>query len=217
MKKKIVFIVIAVVAIIIGAICFFSLQKDDSVIDTADAIYPASEETGAIAEKVIGDPDTASVVLYEYADFGCSHCADWNKTINELLEKYEGKIALVFRNYDLGFKNGPAAARAATAAHIQGYFKEYKDLLFANQAEWYYGSASELEELFVEYFNEVSDGKGDVNKFKEDMKSDAVKKRLKFEQRMGKKVNLHGTPLFRIDGEQIDLGKLVETIENKLK
>lgn len=213
MKKKIVFIVIAVAAAVVGAICFFNGR----VVDTADAIYPASEETGGIAEKVIGDPDTASVVLYEYADFGCSHCADWNKTINELLEKYEGKIALVFRNYDLGFKNGPAAARAATAAHIQGYFKEYKDLLFANQAEWYYGSASELEELFVEYFNEVSDGKGDINKFKEDMKSDAVKKRLKFEQKMGKKANLHGTPLFRIDGEQIDLGKLVETIENKLK
>ena len=100
MKKKIVFIVIAVAAAVVGAICFFNGR----VVDTADAIYPASEETGGIAEKVIGDPDTASVVLYEYADFGCSHCADWNKTINELLEKYEGKIALVFRNYDLGLK-----------------------------------------------------------------------------------------------------------------
>lgn len=212
MKKKIILGVIC--ASLIGIICFIGIKKDD-VINSADSIHPASEETGWIEEKVVGNPDAAKVIVYEYADYGCAHCADWNKTINNLLGKHDGKIALVFRSYNLGFQNGLLAARAATSAQLQGYFKEYKDLLFENQTEWLH-EEDEPEELFINYFSKVSDGKGDIDKFKEDLNSDAVKKRLDFEKSMGKKVNLRGTPLFRIDGEKIELDKLVETIEEKV-
>ena len=214
MKKRII-IVGLVVAAVIGVICL-AIFKADKYPTNADVIYEPSEQTGFIAEKIVGDPDKAELIIYEYADYGCSHCADWNKTINETMEKYAGKIALVFRSFDIGFQNGPEAARAATAAQIQGYFKEYKDLLFSNQAEWSYAEGAELDELFVKYFEKVSGGVGDVTKFKEDIKSDAVKTRLKFEQNMGKKVKLAGTPMFRIDGETIPLGDLTKTIEQKL-
>ena len=130
------------------------------------------------------------------------------------MEKYDGKIALVFRHYDIGqFPNTPTAARAATAAQIQGYFKEYKDLLFNNQAEWYYTDKSELTDLFTEYFARASNNNGDLEKFKQDLVSDAVKTRLSFERKLGQKANLHGTPLFRINGEQISLSDLAKTIE----
>lgn len=212
MKKKIILGVIC--ASLIGIICFLGIKKDD-VVNSADSIYPASEETGGIAEKIVGNPDEAEIIVYEYADYGCTHCADWNKTMNNLLEKHGGKIALVFRSYNLGFQNGALAAHAATSAQLQGYFKEYKDLLFEKQTEWLY-EEDEPEELFINYFSEVSDGKGDIDKFKEDLNSDAVKKRIDFEKSMGKKVNLRGTPLFRIDGQKIELDKLVETIEEKV-
>ncbi len=210
MKKGIIIGVVS--AIIISIICFLGIKKDD-VVNSADSIHPASAETGEISEKIIGNPDTATVVIYEYADFGCSHCAEWNKIINSLIDKYNEKIALVFRSYDLGFQNGSAAAQAATAAQIQGYFKEYKDLLFNNQSEWLY-EEDEVDELFTEYFIKATNGAGNVDKFREDMHSDAVKTRLDFENKMGKKINLRGTPLFRIGGEKIDLNRLVETIEN---
>ena len=217
MKKKItVSLIIAAVAIIIGAICILATRNTDTI-ETADTIYPASEQTGWIEEKIIGNPDEAKVIIYEYADFGCSHCAEANKTINSLMEKYDGKIALVFRHYDIGqFPNTPTAARAATAAQIQGYFKEYKDLLFNNQAEWYYADKSELTDLFTEYFARASNNKGDLEKFQQDFSSDAVKTRLQFERKLGQKANLHGTPLFRIDGEQIPPSDLTETITQKL-
>ena len=211
MKKKIL-IGAWVVAAIVGIICLAIFKPPIN----ADTIHDASEETGFIGEKIIGNPNEAKLTIYEYADFGCSHCAEWNKKINELISKYDGQIALVYRSYDLGFKNGPAAARAATAAQLQGYFKEYKDLLFTNQTEWYYEESEELNETLVEYFKEASNNSGDVDKFKSDMKSDAVKKRLKFEQRLGRAINLAGTPTFRIDGETVQLGELVEKIEGEL-
>lgn len=211
--KKIIISILIIIAV--SAICFFGSRNNTA--NTVDSIFEASAETGWIAEKIIGDADRANVVIYEYADYGCSHCADWNKTINKLIDEYNGKIAVVFRSYDLGFKNGSAAARAATAAQLQGYFKEYKDLLFANQAEWIYEDKSNLDELFAQYFAKASDNAGDLEKFKADIASDAVKKRLDFENELGKKINLRGTPLFRIDGKTIPLADLIKTIEEMVR
>ncbi|MBQ3445657.1 thioredoxin domain-containing protein [Candidatus Saccharibacteria bacterium] len=178
-----------------------------------DSIIEPAEITGHISEKIVGDPARAEIVVYEYADFGCSHCAEANKKLNDLINQSDGKLALVFRNYNIGqFKNSDKAARAATAAHAQGYFGAYKDQLFSNQAEWFYEKEPALTDLFVQYFEKVSDGLGDLDKFKEDLTSDNIKKRLKFEQKMGDKVHIAGTPNFRVDGESVTLTELENLI-----
>ena len=216
MKKVVIGFVVAMIG---GVICFAGIkagEKNDGI-ENVDMVLQTSEESGWIGEKVIGDVDKAKLVIYEYADFGCSHCAEQNRKVNDLMRKHDGEIVVVFRAYDLGFQNGAFAARAATAAQLQGIFGEYKDLLFNNQAEWFYEKGDKLTELFIKYFEEASSGAGDVQKFKEDMRSEAVKKRLAFEQKLGKKVNLRGTPLFRINGENVPNGELIERVEDILK
>ena len=56
----------------------------------------------------------------------------------------------------------------------------------------------------------------DVSKFKVDLNSTEAKKRSDIEQKLGKKVGLQGTPLFRINGETIPATDLTETIKNLL-
>lgn len=215
--KKGIAIGALIIAAVVGIVYLANFRTDPYANMNPDSIIESSETTGFIGEKTVGDLDNAKIVIYEYADFGCSHCADWNRKINNLIEKYGGKIALVFRSYDIGqFKNSLKAASAATAAQIQGFFKEYKDLLYSNQTEWFYEDGAELANVLSGYFEEASKGAGDLDKFKEDLKSDSVKIRLKFEQNMGKKVDLAGTPTFRIDGETISLSELIDTIEKKM-
>ena len=216
MKRR-VFIAVTILLVVVGVgFLIFRGQGDDPI--TADAIHEPSEGTGFIAEKVIGNPDEAKVIVYEYADYGCLHCAEWNRRINELIDKYGDKLVLVFRGYNIGqFNNASIAFKAATAAQLQGYFKEYKDYLFNNQSEWEYTGTDQIEDVLVGYFEKISEGKGDKDKFRNDLKSDAVRKRVNFEQRMGKQINLKGTPTFRIDGETVELSKLVETIEQKME
>ena len=215
MKKKIL-IVLGILLIVAGVV-FLIFRGQDNGVNTADTIHEASEGTGFIGEKVVGNPDNAKLVIYEYADYGCSHCAEWNRRVNDLLKKYGDEIALVFRAYDIGlFSESATVFGAATAAQIQGYFKEYKDLLFNNQSEWGYTEVGQLENILVKYFEEASNGKGDVEKFRSDLRSDAVRKRVNFEQRMGERAKVKGTPTFRIDGEKIELGTLTETIEQKM-
>ena len=210
--KRILSIIGVLLLAVVGLIIIInSTGSDDGI--SPDSIIESSEQTGNIPEKIIGNPEEAKLVVYEYADYGCPHCADWNRQMNELVKKYDGKLAIVFRGYNIGFQNGLAAAYAATAAQIQGYWKEYKDLLFANQSEWINAEKKDANDLFVEYFKQASNGTGDIEKFKDDMNSSSVKKRLDFEQKMGKKVNLQGTPLFRINDENVSVGDLVKTIE----
>ena len=182
-----------------------------------NSIIPASSNSGDIDEKVKGD-ENAPIIIYEYADYACSHCAEANTVINKILKDYDGKVALVFRGYLINyFRNNVITASAATAAQLQGYWEEYKDLLFENQSEWYYMSGSKLRDYLGELFEKASDGQGDTDKFYQDLYSDNVAKRIAFEYGLGVKVDVSGTPALFINGEAISPSELKETVEKLIK
>ncbi len=169
-------------------------------------IIEADEYNGEIGDNIKGNPD-APVIIVEYADYQCPGCASINPRVNAAVEESDGKLAIVYRNFILSYhQNGTAAASAAQAAGLQGYWKPYADLLFANQAEWEYASASERKELFNQYFMEVTDNQGDLEKFNTDLASKAVSQKISFDMALAKRVDVSGTPAFYIDGQLIDWG-----------
>ena len=183
----------------------------------SNSIIPADANNGNIAEKIEGDKD-APIIIYEYADYACSHCAEANAVINKMLKDYDGRIAIVFRGYLISyFHNNVIASSAATAAQLQGYWEEYKNLLFENQSTWYYQSGTKLRDYLGELFTEASNGQGDLDKFYQDLSSDNVAKRVAFEYGIGSKVDISGTPTFYINGEVISPSQLKETVEKLLK
>lgn len=121
------------------------------------------------------------------------------------MEDYDGKVAVVYRSYILDYHDisGVAAASAADAAALQGYWKKYKDLLFANQNDWFYSTGNKLQQQLEEYFTTASDGKGDLAKFREDMKSEKIAKKVAFDYGIGEKIQIGGTPWLYMDGEWI--------------
>lgn len=169
------------------------------------SVLPAMDASGNLPENINGDKD-APVKIYEYADYPCGYCGMMNPVLNEIVEDYDGKVAVVFRSYILSYheKNGMPAASAANAAAIQGYWKKYKDLLFENQDDWFYSTGADLQEQLEKYFEEASDGKGDLEKFREDMKSEAVAKKIAFDYGIGNKLEIGGTPWIYIAGEWVE-------------
>lgn len=181
-----------------------------------DSIVEPTSLTGDLPEKVIGSAD-APVVIYEYADYACSHCAEMNTYVKKLIEEYNGEVAVVYRGYLLnGYPNNVIAAAAANAAAIQGYWDKYRNLVFSDQATWFYLKGDKVVPYFGDLFVQASDGKGDLDKFYEDMMSESVGKRMAFEYAMGEKVELTGTPTFRINGEKVSGDKLKDTIDELL-
>ena len=171
------------------------------------SVIAASPENGNIGDHVKGDPN-APVTIFEYADFQCSGCAMMAPHIDQLLNEYEGKLKIVYRSYPLPslHPNAIAAASAAEAAGLQGYWEEYASMLFANQSEWFYSTGTARTTLFMEYFKSLTGGKGDLAKFRSDMSSESVKLKIKFDNAIAANVyKLDSTPSFiGEDGEVLE-------------
>lgn len=197
--------ILAIVALFIGIVIWRSIDKTNNAnnYDVNSAIE-ANADNGGIADHVKGDLEKAKVVIFEYADYQCSACASHNPRVNKLLSEYGDDLAIVYRNYLLSYhQNGTAAASAAEAAGLQGYWEEYADKLFTNQAVWSSASGDERTQIFVDFFNAVTDGKGDEAKFINDLKSEAVKKKISFDNSLADRVNITETPSFYLNGEKI--------------
>lgn len=180
---------------------FAKINYDDFDLNS---VIAANELNGNLPENIKGPAD-APVKIFEYADYQCSYCAAMNTYINKLVEDYHGQVAVIFRAYILPYhSNGVAATSAADAAAIQGYWNEYKNYLFMDQNDWFYSTGDTLQKQFEDYFVEATDGKGNLNQFRQDMQSDAVAQKVAFDMGAGDKMEIGGTPWFYIDGEWIE-------------
>lgn len=183
-----------------------------------DQEIPADDNSGGLPENTKGAKDP-KVTIIEYADYQCSACASRNPDVNKVLKDYGDQVKLIFRTYILPYhqKIGVQVSSAAEAAAIQGYWDAYKNLLFGNQSEWAALSGADLTAKLEEYFTTASDSQGDLNKFREDMASEAVAKKLAFDMGLGNKVGLEGTPTFYVNGDFTNPSDLKSKVEELLK
>lgn len=203
-------IVVGLIAILlIGATVYLNNKngdQNDKLKEYAVTILEPINDNGYIADHVRGDKD-APVVIFEHADFQCGYCALMNTYVEKMIEDSEGQLAVVYRNYLLSYhQNGTAAASAAEAAGLQGYWQAYANKLFEMQDEWYDADASERTALFDKYFLEVTDNQGDIDKFNNDLSSPNISKKINLDMKIGKTLDIPGTPAFFIDGQYIDWG-----------
>src|SRR5215471_11454580 len=77
-------------------------------------------------------PKDAPVTIVEFSDFQCPFCKNATTTVKQVLDKYPGKVRLVFRDFPLASIHPLAqkAHEAARCAADQGKFWEYHDVLF---------------------------------------------------------------------------------------
>jgi len=83
--------------------------------------------------RVIGDSG-AQVKILEFADLQCPYCRRFNRTLRTTMERFPGKVAIVFVHLPIpGHKLALPAARAVECAHGQGKFGDFVNLLYDNQ------------------------------------------------------------------------------------
>lgn len=186
----------------------------------------ADSRNGDMGDNYEGNKD-AKVIISEYADYQCPFCSTVFPYLSDIVKEYDGQVGLVFRSYILSYhQNGTAAASAANAAALQGYWGPYAKKLFKEQSNWESLSASDRDNHFREYFVEVTEGKGGVEKFLKDMNSDAVKQKIKADMAISKRLGVNETPTIYINGKAFELPsakekefkeKLREVINQALK
>ncbi len=149
------------------------------------------------------------VVIVVFSDFQCPYCSGADRSLREAVKLLgKDKASLYFKHFPLSFhKQARPAADAAAAAHAQGKFWEYTELLFDNQR------ALSHDDLLAYAKN----GGLDYEQFKTDFESGKYAATVDADMAAAGKANVRGTPTIIVNGKQYrgsrDPAVMVETIK----
>lgn len=98
--------------------------------DVANYLEPPRFEVEAMGPAL--GPDRAAVTIVEFSDFECPFCKRIYPTLNQVMDDYDGRVRLVFRQFPLHslHPNAQKAAEASLCADDQGQFWEMHDAIF---------------------------------------------------------------------------------------
>tara|TARA_Y100000310_G_scaffold203585_1_gene203832 strand:- start:1099 stop:1749 length:651 start_codon:yes stop_codon:yes gene_type:complete len=200
MKKSTAFWI--VVVIVAAGFFFFKAGDDVPELDPVD-----------LPDPFLG-PEDASIVIVEYSDFQCSYCGAAAGTNEQLVSQFkarspsweapvpgieklaeEGKVKFVFKHFPLsGHLYAQKAAEAAEAAHAQGKFWEYHDLLFQDQNRL-------REKDLIKYAEQLG---LDMERFENELKADVYEASVRKDALEGQRAGVSGTPAFFINGQKVE-------------
>lgn len=136
----------------------------------------------------------AEVTIVAFTDTECPFCARGEERLRTLEKEYGSKVRVVYKNMPMPFhKNAQLAAKAMLAAHKQGKFFEYKDVLFAHQ------DAQERANL-LSYAQEL---RLDMNRFTRDLDDQGIAEAVQADIAEARRVTVVGTPTFFVNGRRL--------------
>ncbi|MFH0902009.1 MAG: thioredoxin domain-containing protein [Pseudomonadota bacterium] len=136
-------------------------------------------------------PLDAAVTIVEFGDFECPFTSRAAVTMRQLLMSYPGQIRLVFKHTPLpGHPHAFAAAEAAMAAHEQGRFWAFHDLLVTNR--------DKLDRTSLDdYARQIG---LDMDRYAADLDSHKHAARIETTQSYARARGISATPMFLVNG-----------------
>ncbi len=140
-------------------------------------------------------PATAPVTVVMFSDFQCPACARTHPELKRVIAEYKDKVRFVVRDFPLenAHPNAFEAALAANAAHRQGKFVEYIEILYRNQ-EALDGAS------LRKYAEEL---KLDLAKFEAAMADPVAIAEIRKDQADGRAYGVAGTPTIFVNGVKV--------------
>ena len=149
---------------------------------------PATFELEGVPHK---GPAGAPIVLVEFADFQCPHCAMVRTEIARVQAAFPEQVVVYFKQFPLSSHgHSETAARAALAAHQQSAFWPMYELIFSNQSSLNEGS-------FLQFARMLG---LDLERFTRDLGSEEIQRAVRRDQEEGVRAQLTGTPTLFING-----------------
>lgn len=204
MSKK-AWIIFAVVVVGLLAALVISQRTANPPVDVssvnANAIQAATTQNGNIADHTFGVA-SSKVTLIEYGDFECPYCGRAHPQIKAISQQYTDQLTFVFRNFPItsAHPNAKAAAAAVEAAGLQGKYWDMHNLIYESQNTWQDLTGTDRDNQFLAYAKQLG---LDTAKFTTDVSSNAVLKKIAFDQAVAGKIGVDSTPTFYLDGSAV--------------
>jgi len=185
-------LILAALTVIFGGLLIFNKREANAPTGNGDGTVQLSEHK---------EEGSTGVTLVEYGDFECPACGQFYPVIKQLKEQYKGRVTFQFRHFPLTeiHQNALISSRAAEAAAVQNKFFEMHDKLYEGQTAWK-GSTNPAP-IFEGYAQALG---LDVNKFREDMKSERTNDIVQADRAEARKQKYSSTPTFILDGKKIE-------------
>lgn len=161
----------------------------------------------ALSDAPTKGPLGATVTVVAYSDFECPACRKAAPILLELERRYEGKVRIAFKHLPLPMHpHALLAAQAAMAAHEQGRFWDYHDVLFAHQKQ--------LERVaLVRYAAELG---LDTAQFTSALDSGKYAAHVARDENEAAAIGAYGTPTFVINGHVLVGAHPLETFAERI-
>ena len=160
--------------------------------------HVASGMDDAKSIHILGNPD-APVTLEEFGDFQCPPCGTLSGPINQLEQDYRPRLRIIFRHFPLTMhRHAREAALASEAAGRQGRFWQMHDVLYREQAVW--SEAADVRPLFDTYAGMLG---LKIDRFKKDMESEEVNRRVTADQLRGTALGVTITPTLFVNNRAL--------------
>ncbi|MGB0590175.1 MAG: DsbA family protein [Myxococcota bacterium] len=138
----------------------------------------------------------APVQLVVFADYQCPYCASLEQNLQQVYQRYAGRVAVTVKHFPLSFhKAARPAAEAAYCAYDQEKFWPMHD-----------GLSVRFEELSAAVIQEVAAAIGlDMTRFGVCLSEPTTAQAIDADIREGQRIGLMGTPTLLFNGQRYDL------------
>jgi protein-disulfide isomerase len=197
MKTNTIYIIVAVVALALILMLSSQYLTGMSVSGTVGALTST--------DYIQGNKD-AKTVLIEYGDYQCPACSAYDPMVKQVVSELGQNIAFSFRHFPLPQHiNAPLAAYAAEAAGAQGKYWEMHSMLYEKQTLW--AEQTNARDHFISFAKDLG---LDVQKFQNDLDSQAIKEKVQNDLAGGRTAGVDATPTFYVNGNKVkDMPKTV--------
>src|SRR5438445_4516573 len=167
--------------------------------ELAVAVNPSDHHLGA---------SHAAITVVEYGDFECPNCKQAAPAVKLLLERFPGRLRVVWRHFPLEevHQHALQAALAAEVAAGQGKFWPMHDLLFDNQRHLKLpqlrGYAQRLEL--------------DMLRYDAELEGELYLQRVREQGEGGERSGVRGTPTFFLNGTVQDVSFGLQALFEKV-
>ena len=147
-------------------------------------------------------PASAPVTIVEFTDYQCPYCHRAQGVMDEVLQRYAGKVRLVHLDFPLdGHPGAVPAARAARCAGEQGKFWEYHRSLMT--------APGELDDADLK--GRAASLHLDASSFGSCLSSDRYDAAIQASVEQGAGVGVTGTPAYFVNGRMISGARPIES------
>ena len=153
----------------------------------------------SIAARTKGDPQ-AKVQIIEFIDFECPACANGSKILREYTAKYPQGIRLQIKYFPLvsHHRHAMQSALYSECAGRQGKFRDFHDLLMAQQGQW--SSLINADASFMQIAGQAGLDKAQLNAC---IASDDVAKMINGERSLGQSLGIQSTPTYFVNNKMV--------------